>query len=263
MIFGMPTLVELSSIEENVRLCTELGLSFVELSMNLPYCQLEAISPEGLGAIARQHGLFFTLHLEENLDPASFNPLVAQAYVETAARSIRLARAAGIPIVNTHLNRGVYFTLPSERLYLYERYPEHYRQAMDRFRRAWREGEAHGRPMLLVENTEGFVPFQQTLLEGWLQEDAFGLTLDIGHAHAAGYPDAEFYRDHGDRLRHIHLHDARGSANHLSLGEGDVDLPAILRLAREKNCSVVVEVKTASALADSVEWLRSNGWMGE
>ena len=32
--FGMPTLIENRTLDENISLCKELGLSFVELNMN-------------------------------------------------------------------------------------------------------------------------------------------------------------------------------------------------------------------------------------
>lgn len=35
---GMPTLIELPDIDASANLCHELGLQFVELNMNLPYC---------------------------------------------------------------------------------------------------------------------------------------------------------------------------------------------------------------------------------
>ena len=38
--FGMPTLIELNSIKENVELCKELNLNFIELNMNMPYCTI-------------------------------------------------------------------------------------------------------------------------------------------------------------------------------------------------------------------------------
>ena len=36
MQFGMPTLIENRRLEDNVALCNELGLQFVELNMNFP-----------------------------------------------------------------------------------------------------------------------------------------------------------------------------------------------------------------------------------
>ncbi|HAV90015.1 MAG TPA: sugar phosphate isomerase/epimerase, partial [Eubacterium sp.] len=34
MQFGMPTLIENRTLEDNVNLCKELGLKFIELNMN-------------------------------------------------------------------------------------------------------------------------------------------------------------------------------------------------------------------------------------
>lgn len=36
MQFGMPTLIENRNLEENAELCSELGLDFLELNMNMP-----------------------------------------------------------------------------------------------------------------------------------------------------------------------------------------------------------------------------------
>lgn len=33
--FGVPTLIENKTLEDNIALCNQLGLSFVELNMNL------------------------------------------------------------------------------------------------------------------------------------------------------------------------------------------------------------------------------------
>ena len=39
MIFGIPSLVEFNSIRENVTFAKKNNLKFVELNMDLPYCQ--------------------------------------------------------------------------------------------------------------------------------------------------------------------------------------------------------------------------------
>lgn len=36
MNLGMPTLIEYESLQQNVNLCCELELNFIELNMNLP-----------------------------------------------------------------------------------------------------------------------------------------------------------------------------------------------------------------------------------
>ena len=54
MQFGMPTLVELLSLEECCILCKRLGLSFVELNMNLPMFQLDTIDRDECNRLAEQ-----------------------------------------------------------------------------------------------------------------------------------------------------------------------------------------------------------------
>ncbi len=41
MQFGMPTLIECRTLEDNLMLCRELGLSFIELNMNFPKYQVQ------------------------------------------------------------------------------------------------------------------------------------------------------------------------------------------------------------------------------
>jgi hypothetical protein len=41
--FGMPTLIENQTLEENVNLCSNLGLNFIELNMNFPEYQIQRL----------------------------------------------------------------------------------------------------------------------------------------------------------------------------------------------------------------------------
>lgn len=43
MDFGMPTLIENQTLEDNIALCKELNLRFLELNMNLPEYQVEKL----------------------------------------------------------------------------------------------------------------------------------------------------------------------------------------------------------------------------
>ena len=93
MEYGMPTLIEHNSLEESAALCKELGLSFVELNMNLPQYQVEQLEQiERLKRIAKEYGIYYTIHLDENLNVCDFNRAVANAYRETVRRTIEVAR---------------------------------------------------------------------------------------------------------------------------------------------------------------------------
>lgn len=257
--YGMPTLIECETIEANLALCRELGLDFIELNMNLPQFQTGELRRdiEKYRRITAQTGVFFTLHLDENLNFADFNPLVREAYCQTAVEAIRIARELQIPVVNLHMPAGVHFTLPEKKVYLFDAYRDDFMEAARRFRDLC-EGEVGGADVkICVENTDGYRAFQQEAVEALLESSCFALTWDIGHSHAAGERDEAFLLAHRDRLAHFHLHDAVGKSNHLALGVGEVDLPARLRIAKENRCRCVIETKTAAALRQSVGFLKN------
>ena len=95
----------------------ELGLQFVELNMNPPQYQTDQIHAERLQKIGEKYKVYFALHLDENLNPCGFNPHIAQAYRRTTLESIRSAKKLKMPILNMHLSRGVYFTLPERKVF--------------------------------------------------------------------------------------------------------------------------------------------------
>lgn len=255
----MPTLVELDGAEESCALCARLGLQFVELNMNLPAFQAHRLA--SLASLQDRFGAGFTIHADENLNPADFNPLISGAYVETMRRTIRAARELQAPVVNLHLSRGVYFTLPGERVYLFGRYRGEYLERMRAFRAVCEE-EISGAPVrVCLENTDGWLDFQREAVELLLESEVFGLTWDVGHSHCARLDDEPFLRTHADRLAHFHIHDAASGGNHLTLGTGEVDLAGRLAMAAERGCRCVVETKTVWALERSVEWLRTNGFL--
>ena len=92
MQFGMPTLIENRALEDNVALCIELGLKFIELNMNFPEYQTDHLEQtDRLIRLAEQAGIYYTIHLDENLNIADFNALVSEAYLKTVQRSVKVA----------------------------------------------------------------------------------------------------------------------------------------------------------------------------
>ena len=93
MQFGMPTLIENRTLKDNAALCSKLGLQFIELNMNFPEYQAEHLEQtDKLLSLAEQAGIYYTIHLDENLNIADFNQLVSDAYLETVRRTIAVAR---------------------------------------------------------------------------------------------------------------------------------------------------------------------------
>ena len=250
MDFGMPFLLENNTLEECAALCRRLRLSFVEINANFPACQ--ELQADVLCELAGRYGVYFTLHIEEECDPFTFNRRVRSAWLETIREAIRLAKAVGMPIINMHLPKGVYITLPDKRTYLYQKYAEEYKAAILAFRQMVEEEIGDSGIRLCVENISGFAPHELAALEMLLESPVFGLTLDIGHSHGVGDMDIPFYEAHSDRLMHMHGHDALGRKNHLALGDGEIDLKGRFDWARRSGVRVVLETKTIAALEKSV-----------
>lgn len=70
--FGMPTLIENGTLQENINLCKKLGLKFVELNMNFGEYQIDKLEDcKKFVEAAEGKDLYYTIHLDENLNVAS------------------------------------------------------------------------------------------------------------------------------------------------------------------------------------------------
>ena len=254
--FGMPFLLETSNIASAAALCAGEGLRFVELNSNFPQCGLDILKKTPLRELAQEHGIFFTLHLDDRLDAFDFNLLVREAYTRTILDAIRLAKAAGMPVINMHIPRGNIVTLPEGKHYIYGEFPREFEQAVLKMRESCRAAISGSDIRISVENTDGWEPYELSAIEILLESPAFGLCLDIGHDHAAQNRDLPFFLKHRDRLIHMHAHDGRGQTNHQALGTGEIPFDDRLALAKEAGATIVLETKTAAALRQSVRCLR-------
>lgn len=257
MNYGMPTLIEQNTLEESARLCKEIGLDFIELNMNFPQYQIEQLeNVKFYQEIAEKYGIFYTIHLDENMNICDFNRAVANAYLDTVKRTIEVGKRLRVPIINMHMNHGIYITLPDKRVQLYEKYNTHYMEAIKKFRRICEEQIGATELKLSIENTDGYREYEKEAIEYLLESDVFTLTWDIGHSHVTQNIDESFLRKHRKRIKHFHIHDATNKNNHLTLGTGQVDLQERLLLAKECEARCVIETKTIEALRESVNWLK-------
>lgn len=252
MDFGMPYLLEMHSIEECCALAKELGLQFVELNANFPDCLLEKLDPAELHRLGRKYDLFFTLHIEEEFNPFTFNSTVRAAWLKSMRQALSIAAALQMPIVNMHFPKGDYVTLPDRRVCMFERYGEVFQAELDDFRAICEEALEGTSTRIAIENTNGWKAHEQRAIAYLLESPVFGLTLDIGHSHGVDDVDEAFFRAHDEKLIHMHGHDALGKKNHLALGDGEIDLAARFAWARCRNARIVLETKTIDALRTSV-----------
>ncbi|SDJ42429.1 Sugar phosphate isomerase/epimerase [Lachnospiraceae bacterium G41] len=273
MQFGMPTLIENHTLEDNVNLCESLGLKFIELNMNFPEYQVEKLEDtDYLKSLADKAGIYYTIHLDENLNIADFNQLVTDAYLETVRRTIEVAKKllilrdkygdASQPLtINMHMHHGIYITLPDKKVQMYERDFDTYMKSFETFRKSCEEWIGESDIKICIENTDGFKEYEKKAIEYLLGSPKFGLTWDIGHSKAVKEIDVPFILQNKDRLVHFHIHDGKEEPpkNHLALGDGEINLAERLNLASERNARCVLETKTIEALMNSVKWLKNAG----
>ena len=271
MQFGMPTLIENKTLEDNISLCKRLGLNFIELNMNFPEYQLEQLEhTEKFIQIAEQNEIYYTIHLDENLNIADFNTLVSDAYLETVRRTISVAKKllylrnkygdSSQPLtLNMHMNHGIYITLPDRKVQMYERDFETYMNSYIRFREKCVQWIGGSDIKIAIENTDGFREYEKKAVEYLLEDSSFVLTWDIGHSKATGEKDVPFIMEHSEKLAHFHIHDGSENPpkNHLALGDGEINILERLNLAESQNARCVLETKTVTALEKSVDYLHT------
>lgn len=260
LTFGMPTLIETKSVEETVALCGELGLSFLELNTNFPMHQIHLLDADRLNRLAERFGIFYTIHLNDEMAVAEFSPAVAGGYRQAVLDTIAFAKKIGVKKLNMHLSDGAKYTMPAEIVYFYGAYREEYLKQMEIFRNLCEDAIGDSGIRICIENTNGFRDFQLVALEILLKSSVFALTLDIGHNYCAKLADELWMMANENRLCHMHMHDAKNAKNdHLALGDGELDLDKFLNLADQHDCTVVLETKTIEGLRKSAQWVKNKG----
>ncbi len=261
MKFGMPTLLELTTLEENIELCKKLNLEFVEINMNVPEFTNDNLLK--YKEVIINSGLDFTIHLNENIDFTNFDSDVRGAFKKSVIKTIEIAKELNIKKLVLHLVSGIVFTLPTEKVLIYDKYIEEYLGYVKEFRDVVEDSIGDYDVKVCIENLpEGFSDFQQKCVNELLKSDKFGLTFDIGHNHRGSMKDEGFILENIEYLKHFHIHDGRGCvSDHLVLGDGEIDINGKLTLARDVCGTCVLETKNVEALIKSVNWLKSRGYI--
>lgn len=271
--FGMPTLIELNSLKENVELCKKLKLNFIELNMNIPLFSVLGIEDENnfelkkiieeLNFYQKEFEIYFTIHLDENFNFADSNIYIKNAYLKTLKAVIKNSKKINCPIINMHLNKGIYFTLPTEKVFLFEKYKEEFNNSLEEFIKFCNCEISDSNIFISIENTDGWTDFEKKSIEKILMNKNFSLTFDIGHSQAIGNIDQDFILKNKSKLKHFHIHDGtlpnaatkQFGKNHLQLGTGNINLKEKIYLAKETNSRCVIETKTVESLVESVKWI--------
>lgn len=263
MKFGMPTLVECSDLEHCARVASDLGLDFIEVNMSFPQYQPHTLTVEQAKRIAEKYGVFYTIHADELLNPFDFNPIIRKAYLETMKETIRFAKALSIPVINMHLLRGVYVTLPGKVILLTDVYKDEYTKAVREFISLCEAEIGDSNLKIAIENVDNnaFTESQLSVLPLFMKSNAFALTLDTGHDICLDGKDRHVFNTYPEKLRHMHLHDCGTDKHpHIALGTGIVDVAGCIgKLPIDGTC--LVEVKTVEGLEESVRYLAEKGYL--
>lgn len=261
MLYGMPTLVECGDIFETARVAKKYGLDFIEINMSFPQYQRGRLDASSLRALSERCGIGYTIHADEQMNPFDFNPLVSECYFNVMRDTVRTAKEIGAPVINLHLQRGVYVTLPDKVVLLTDVYFDEYMTRVKKFIEMCEDEIGDSDMIIAIENvdTNPFTDSQLKALECFMASPKFALTLDTGHEDCLGYRDTHVFEKYPEKLAHMHLHDSNGRKPHLPLGEGSLDIKGKLDGYHGKRC--LIEVKTVDGLEKSVEYLKSNSLM--
>lgn len=254
----MPTLVKIKNLKDQIELCKELELDFIELNMNLPQYNTENLKEINF-KLLYQEGIEFTIHLPEEIDLGSFESEIRYAYTNLVKKVIDIIPENTIKKLNMHIYKGIYFTLPDKKVYLYKEYEKQFQENLFlSFKEILKQSKEKGID-ICIENTGDFsTPYIQHVLMELIKQENIFLTWDVGHDAASGYLDTPFFKKYQNKINHIHLHDAIGKRNHLELFSGEIDINSYLSLAEQKDIDIVIETKTEKALRKSVNKLKEN-----
>ena len=262
MKFGMPTLVECNDIYDTMELCSECGLDFIEINLSFPQYLPANLDTKRIKEEASRRGISFTIHADEMLNPFDFNERVSGAYFDVFRDTIRFAKEISATVINLHLLKGVYVTLPERVILLSDVYFDEYEKRVREFVKMCEDEIGDSNLKICIENVDSnpFTESQIKVLPIFLGSPCFGLTLDTGHEWALKFADRAVYEKYPERVYHMHLHDCIGKSPHLPLGTGEVDVFGKLQGSAECD-TCLVEVKTIAGLKESVEFLKKNGYM--
>lgn len=253
MRYGMPTLIELNSLEENMRLCKTLGLDFVELNMNVPEYQTETLNSVEVNGLKAKYGVDLTMHLPENFYFADFNGFMRQAAFEVFKASAEFAKQSGIDVMNMHMHVGTFFKMPNEKIYLQGAYIETYLQHVRTFKEHLDACLKGTSIKVCIENACDFhYDFIKEAIGILLESDHVYLTWDTGHNAKGKYKDQMLLFEHADRIKHVHLHDCAFGSDHLPLGTGEICIDTVMSKLTDTCESIVLESKTIEGVRRSV-----------
>ncbi|MDO5139042.1 MAG: sugar phosphate isomerase/epimerase [Oscillospiraceae bacterium] len=199
-----------------------------------------------------------TLHAPYNeLFPQAVDPLVVEMARKRYAQSLEYCQRFGASKLVVHAN-----FVPS--LYHPEWFVSRHIEFWKRFL-----AEHDDDVVICVENVQEEDP---ELILGILREvedPRLMMCLDVGHANLTPVDPIDWLKACAPYISHYHIHNNFGPPEglrknmgdrHLSPGNGNIDMKALLTLAEELTPSATAAIESYE-LEESVAWLKENGFM--
>lgn len=203
---GMPTLIEYDDLKSNFELCNELGLDFVEVNLNLPYCEPSTLLEFANTNQSLLEGKEITIHLPEETDISNFHYLIRNGFLRFIKQMTEIANQIGARILNLHLRRGVYFTLPDKKVWVNEKNMD---RSIKQFNAALVEIDewANRSGCKICFENEGMNDFVLACVQELNKYENLFLTWDVGHDSADGFRATSVMEQNPLKVAHMHLHD--------------------------------------------------------
>jgi len=254
IFLGMPTLMEYSSVKENILLAKELHLDFVELNINMLYCYP---TPEFRYEMLRykdQYNIQFSMHYYDTVDVSTPNRNY-QNYLFKDMHEIGYTLNGIIDRMVMHIEPGAYMTIYSEKEYVYKYDQDYVYRTIDNLKKM-RDILAEYDIELVLENVP-IHPFMEKLYEA-LGEHHFNFCWDIGHDVIYNYFLFSTWREkYHLNVKHMHMHNVLfGTKDHQKLMLGDLQIKEYLKYAIINDVRIVVEVKDIANLKESISYIR-------
>lgn len=251
---GMPTLMEYSTVKENLELAKTLGLDFLELNINMLYCTPDEDFRNMLLQYKKEYNMDFTMHYYDTVDVGSTSRYYRN-YLYTAFSEIGKYLENIVKKIVIHLEPGAYMTIRSKKQYVYAEDVTYVKRTLNTFETIRDVLSTFGIEVV-IENVP-IHPFMEGIYQA-LHNNGFNFCYDIGHNII--YHDGlfEIFRQKYDlSVKHMHMHNVIGKHDHQELGTGDLDIPSYINYAIENDIDIVIEVKDKENLIKSVEYLQN------
>jgi sugar phosphate isomerase/epimerase len=241
-------------VEEEIRWMVEMGLDFIDLTLEPPAAAPELIDVPRVRELLEKNGMGIVGHTAYYLPLAHAFEEVRKGVVSAFVQSAEVFAALGAKLMNIH---------PDPRAPMHDR-----AFLIERNVHSLREIIAACRSLgitLMVENLPGSFNTAEQLGELLAPLPELGLHLDLGHTNLDVVENStvSILNRWGKRLKHIHLHDNLGGTAdlHLPLGAGTVDLTASLRALKDSGYDATITLEVfapdSGLLLYSVEKLKS------